>query len=413
VSASAPRPWRGLGAIVILAAAACGAPPPAVETTTITRGEYTDILEIRGDIRARRTTLVAAPRNAGELVILKLARNGSTVKAGDVVAEFDAVTMRRTIADKQSELRSAQAEAEQAKAQGAITLEERQAAVRRATFDVERAKLAIGDVGLVSEIEAERGRLSLADAEQRLREAEAALDALRASQAADATSRARRMAKTQADLERAQEAVRSLAVTAPTDGTVSIMPNYRMSSPMGVAQEFRPGDRTFSGAYVLELPDLTEVLFAARLDEADRGPIRMDQTAVLRADAVADREYHATVREVSVLARVDFSGGWPPPKQFDLTLGIDDTDGRLRPGMSAIARIAVGRLPDVLLVPAKAVFGIDGQNVVFVARRGAFERVPVTVIRRGRDQAAIDGAVREGDTIALARPDEAAAGVGK
>ena len=112
-----------------------------------------------------------------------------------------------------------------------------------------------------------------------------------------------------------------------------------------------------------------------------------------------------------IVENVDLIRSAQPGK--DLTLSIDDTDGRLRPGMSAIARIAVGRMPDVLLVPAKAVFGIDGQNVVFVARRGTFERVPVTVIRRGRDQAAIDGAVREGDTIALARPDEAPSGAGK
>ena len=49
--------------------------------------------------------------------------------------------------------------------------------------------------------------------------------------------------------------------------------------------------------------------------------------------------------DLSVLARVDFSS-WPPVKNFDLKLTFKDADARLRPGMSAMARIVVGRLHD-------------------------------------------------------------------
>jgi multidrug efflux pump subunit AcrA (membrane-fusion protein) len=67
------------------------------ETATVTRGVYTDIVEIRGQVQPVRSTYVTAPYNAGELQIVKMASNGTTVKDGDVVAEFDAVTLRRTI----------------------------------------------------------------------------------------------------------------------------------------------------------------------------------------------------------------------------------------------------------------------------------------------------------------------------
>ena len=51
-------------------------------------------------------------------------RTARRSKTGDVVAEFDAVTLRRTIQEKQSELRSAKAELEQGDAQSKITVEE-------------------------------------------------------------------------------------------------------------------------------------------------------------------------------------------------------------------------------------------------------------------------------------------------
>ncbi len=379
---------------------------PALPTTTVARGTFTDIVEIRGEVRPVRSTLVMAPANAGELLILKIAKNGTAVKAGEVVAEFDAVTMRRTIQEKQSELRGALAELQQAKAQLTITLEERNRAVRRAQFDVEKAQLSLGDVELVGSIEVERSRLALSDAEQRLREAEAAETAAKVAAASDFAARDRRIEKIKGDLARAEHAVTSLVATAPVDGTINILPNYRSASMMGMPAEFRPGDRTYAGAPVLELPDLSSVFLITRLDEADRGRLRVGQTASIRADAVADQEYEASLTEISLLARVDFSGGWPPTKQFDMRITFTNPDARLRPGMSAVARIGVGQIPDVLIVPAKAIFMEGGRPSVYRFSGRQFAAVPVEVIRRDREQAAVKGDLQPGDRIALVSPVE-------
>src|SRR5690349_11260535 len=83
---------------------------PDLPTAEVTRGDFVEIVETRGDVRPLRSIVVTAPYSAGELQILELAANGSTVKKGDVVAKFDALTLRRQVQDKQSELRQAQAE---------------------------------------------------------------------------------------------------------------------------------------------------------------------------------------------------------------------------------------------------------------------------------------------------------------
>lgn len=377
------------------------------ETATVTRGVYTDIVEIRGQVQPVRSTLVTAPFNAGELQILKMASNGTMVKSGDVVAEFDAVTLRRTIQEKQSELRTAKAELTQGEAQSRITVEERQAAVEKGKFEVVKARLSLGEVGLVSEIVAARAKLALADAEQRLREAEASFVSAKANAAADRQTRERRIDKVEAELALAQTRVTALHVKAPVDGTVSILPNFRASMQMGnSAPEFRTGDRVWPGAMILELPDLSSVFLTARIDEADRGKLAVDQPATIRVDAIADRDYQATVSEISVLARIDFTSGWPPPKQFDLEIAIKDPDNRLRPGMSAAARITAGRIPDVILIPSSCIFYEDGKTVVFRLGRRNYEPVPIEIVRRGREQAAIKGPIEPGDRIARTRPGE-------
>ena len=57
---------------------------------------------------------------------------------------------------------------------------------------------------------------------------------------------------------------------------------------------------------------------------------------------IGDRQFQATVADISLLARVDFNSGWPPVKSFEVKIGFQDTDPRIRPGMSATARIGVG-----------------------------------------------------------------------
>src|SRR5687767_9679475 len=62
---------------------------PDLPTIEVKRGEYVDALELRGEIRPLRSVVVSSPMQSGELQILKLAANGTKVKAGDVVVQFD------------------------------------------------------------------------------------------------------------------------------------------------------------------------------------------------------------------------------------------------------------------------------------------------------------------------------------
>jgi multidrug resistance efflux pump len=377
---------------------------PDVPTAAVTRGDFVEIVETRGDVRPFRSIVVTAPFQAGELQILKLAANGVAVRRGDVVAGFEAVTLRRTLQDKQSELRQAQAELDQATEQTKIDAEQDRTGTNKAQYDVRRATIDIGDPELVAAVEVERSKLSLADTEQRLREAETKERANQAAAKADLATRRRKIEKIQADIDLANRGLSSLEVKAPADGTVNILPNYRNSNGNGPAQEFRTGDRAWAGAQILELPDLSSVHMTSHIDESDRGQLKVGQAATVRVDAVPDRTYQATIADISVLARVDFSSGWPPAKNFDLKLSIVDADSRLRPGMSAVARIAVGTIPEMLLVPTGAVFPSEGRLIVYRRTGTRFEALPVEIVRRGREQVAVKGALAPGDHLALAVP---------
>jgi HlyD family secretion protein len=405
---------RGRAALLTVAVAAvaigaycasAGRSQAGVPTTVVTRGEFVDVVELRGDIRPVRSVVLGAPTNSGELQIVRLVKNGTPVRAGDLVVAFDQTSLQRQQTDRRAELKQAEAETDQAQAQARIQEEASATNLMRARFDVERARLDVVDRDFVARIEYERAKLALSDAEQRLKEAEKRQVADVASARTDVLRRQRRQRRIEEDLDRINRAIDSLVVKAPADGTASLMPNPRSGGGSSRnSQDFREGDRAWPGASIVELPDLSSVHLTARLDEADRGRVEVGQDATVHLDAVPDRPYHSTVSKISLLARVDFATSWPPARDFDLELSMADPDVRLKPGMTATVRIAVARHPNTLIVPAKAVTLVNGQPTVFVQRGSSLRPQPVVIARRGREQIAIKSGVDAGDRIAIGNP---------
>lgn len=401
-----------IAAIIVIAAAGIAmnartGSVPSVTTADVTRGDFVDYIQIRGDIRPAKSVVLAAPLQAGgELQIVKLIKNGAAVKKGDIVVEFDATQLKQRLMERQSELKTAEGEINQVVAQQKITAEQRQTELTKAKYDVERAKLDLGKRDLVSRIEYEAAKLSLGDAEQRQKEVEAKILSNKAAAEAELVGKRRRRDKAQFDVERTQQSIDALKLEAPADGTVNILENPRSGGPFGGGGvEFREGDRAWAGASILELPDLSSIHLEARLDESDRGRLKVGQAATVRIEAVPGKDFTAKVDLISVLARVDFSSGWPPVRNFDLGLILDDKDGRIRPGMTATARIAADRLPSVTLVPAETIFQKDGRPVVYRLNGSKFDETSIEIVRRGREQAAVSNGVKPGDKLAVRRPE--------
>ncbi len=373
-------------------------------SAVVTRGEFVDIVELRGEIQPVRSVVLSAPTNAGELQIIRLVKNGTAVRPGDVVVEFDSTSLERSQLDRQAELKQAEAEIDQARAQAHITEEASATNLMKARFDVDRAKFDVVDGPWVARLDYERAKLALDDAQQRLREAEKRQLADQAAAAARVAGRVRRRDRVREDLARIERALGGLQIRAPASGTANVMRNPRSGSTSGSYQDFREGDRAWAGASIVELPDLSSIHLTARLEESDRGRVEVDQPGTVHLDAVADRDYRARVSRISLLARVDFGGSWPPARDFDLELAMADPDSRLKPGMSAAVRVAVGRLAKVLLVPSEAVSLVNGRSTVYCQAGSAFEPRAVAVLRRGREQTALASGVVPGDRVALRKP---------
>jgi RND family efflux transporter MFP subunit len=378
---------------------------PRIPTAEVRRGEFVEYVSVRGNVKALRSIQLAAPSIAGDLQIVKLVPMGTMVKKGDVVVQFDTTTLQATLDQKRSDLKSSDADIDHSRAEARLSKEQQATDLLQARYDVDRAKLDTSKQEILSEIDGAETRLKLTDAEQKYKELQQKDVSTKDSTAADIESKVEKREKSVFDVRLAQRQLASLTMHAPADGMVTIMPNFRARNwtTGGSTPDFKEGDRAWSGAVIAQLPDLNTVRVSARVDESDRGRLKSSQPAIIRIDAIADREFTGSVAEISPLAKLDYSS-WPFTKNFDIALQIQDNDSRIRPGLSASARIAVEKIPDSILVPLGAVFEKDGRSVVYVLSGSTFEERVVEVGRRGRIDLLITKGLKPGERVALKDP---------
>ena len=71
--------------------------------------------------------------------------------------------------------------------------------------------------------------------------------------------------------------------------------------------------------------------------------------------------------------------------------------------MTAVARIATERVPDVVLVPSESIFQRDGAPIVYKLDGSLFVETPIEICRRGKEQAIVTRASRPVTELRRAR----------
>ena len=386
---------------LIFGALRLASPAVKVSTADVKRKEFVDYLEVKGEIKALRSVTIAAPYGAGDLQILKLAANSAQVKKGDVLVEFDDTTVKQKLAQDQSALKSAEAEINQSRAAARLKAEQDLTDVMAAKFAAQKSRLDASKQEIVSVIEGEEAKLKVADAEQKVKETEAKLNADQTAAAADLASKQQKHDQAEFQVQQDVRSLAMLTLRAPLDGVVALQNHWQ---PQGGSTPFKQGDRAWPGAAIAELPDPSTLKISARVEEAERGQLKVGQTGTVRVEAVPDGSFEGRVDTISPTASLDFNAGWPVPRNFSVEVALAKGDARLAPGMGAVVRVAVDRVSDGIVIPSAALFRKAGRTVAYVRRGSKFEETTVEVLRRSGDEALVSKGLQPGQQLALKDP---------
>jgi HlyD family secretion protein len=349
-------------------------------------GEFVISITRSGEIKALRSLTISAPSVGGKLLITRLIPEGTVVKKGDLIVEFDQTELLERLESAKRDLTAAEAELDLTEAKNELRDRELEEEIRKKEIEARKAE---GESAI--EVENARRELELA----------------RVKYETEAKIMRSEVVKTEVQIARARERVSSaerslqdLSVTAPGPGIVVHEKVWKGGQQVKVQE----GDSPWPMQPIVSLPDLTTLYVATDIDETDISRIAVGMPCLLTLEAYPDTSYQSRISTIGNLARSEYYTGGP--NVFDVSVQPDSIDSRMRPGMKTKVEIIAVVLNDVVSVPIESVFEKEGRPIVYVRSGGSFEEREVDLGRRNDTHIVIRSGLEGTEDVALMDPME-------
>ena len=359
------------------------------------RGDLADRVLLTGTLAAIEAVEFRAPRTPMWTVPIRwLAEDGTAVKAGDRVLEFDTSSFVRTLAEQRLLFLDAELQLRAYDDVSALDLAQKAFALESHRIVLAKAKLlASVPADLLEARKAQERQLELKRAEVALANAEKDLAAAKAATSLERQVKQIELDKTKAKIADAEKAIRDLVLSAPRDGVVVIGEHPWME------RKFQVGESVQPGWTIVSLPDFSAGMeVRAELSDVDDGRVSVGMTGTCTLDAYPGEPTPCEVKTIMPVASAQNGESLRRGFALVLALGKVDTE-RMRPGMSVKVELARPPLAGAILVPRGAVvLGADGRSQVRLAG-GALRDVQLGPCNA--QSCAVTSGVSDGEAVAV------------
>lgn len=315
----------------------CGYLIPALLATLLPVSLHAATLRIDGEVYALEKSSLMPPviDRMWNFNISRLAPDGEPVKEGDVVLAFDGNQLVQQLTEKQSQLQEKQRQlenldldlAERQRNESLLTAEA-QAALDKAQRKTEQPRELIAGLQYDKLVE-ERTR-----AQRRM-----ALISKREGLAAEQRRQEQRLVKSelaqlQADVDRLQQSLASLNLTAPRSGVM-------MHKSSWSGEKFDVGSQVWRGQTIAEIPDANALAVRAELPERDLLRVAVGVPARIVVEGGGGGVHQGKVSSIGRTVRS--KSQVQPIPIVDVEIRLDDAAARLRPGQAVRVELL---LPD-------------------------------------------------------------------
>ena len=365
------------------------------ETVLAARRTLRSQVQATGLVRARTGAEVKVGARISGRVERLFANVGERVKRGDPIARLDARDLRARLARAEADLAAARAQAglvrrgarEEEIAEAEAALAQADAEARLATAQEGRTR-ALAAKEYVGQEEADRAQRDLEVARAKAESARSRLALVRNKALPEDIALANaRVLQAEAARDEAAALLSYATIAAPIDGVIAQV----------TTQEGETVSAGLNAPTFVTLIDLERLEVAAYVDEVDVGRVRPGQRATFTVDAFPDAEFTGAVTAVYPRAVIQSN-----VVNYITTIAIENSQGRLKPDMTATVTIALDERADVVALPDKALRRERGKTVVRVEGPGGPTSRDVKVGLRGGGYVEIVSGVVDGERVVLA-----------
>jgi len=371
----------------------------AGQEAVVTRRLVEDVFLLSGELSAVRQASIVAPRGEA-LQIRWMAEDGTDVKEGERVIEFDAARLIQSIEELRLKVRQAENERESRARAVVAEADGKRVAVDKADVEAKKARIdAAVPRELRPAVEWAKFQATAAEKEATLQKARLDQEAFRTSSRSDLEVLRRGEEKARRELEVAEKALLATSVRAPRSG-IFLSGNFWQWGPEG-PRKLQPGDTVWPNFPVASIPDPTEMEVSAALSEVDHGRIGAGMKTRCILDTYPDRVFEGRIENVgAVAAEAGRSFGLSTARTgFPVRVSLAVTDPIMRPGLSVRVEVLRAAWPQALVVPRHAVHFEKEQAVV--VRKGLGGRTVVRVAGCTLVECVVESGLKEGDHVLI------------
>ncbi|MEO5720812.1 MAG: efflux RND transporter periplasmic adaptor subunit [Chthoniobacterales bacterium] len=257
-----------------------------------------------------------SPEVAGEITELPV-DDGSAVKKGDLLLKIKPDSYKALLDGQQAAISSAQAMNLQMKA-----------AAAKAEADSKRSQ-DLYTKKMISESE-------FVNAQTAYEVAKANFD-----------SSVHDIERAEAGSSQARDQLSKTTIYSPIDGMVTVLNSKQGERVVATNQ--------FAGTEVMRVADLTQMEAHVDVNENDVVTVKKGDKAIVTIDAYGDRKFTGVVGQIANSGNTTGAGTQEEVTNFEVKIRLDNTDVRLRPGLSCTADIQTNIVTDAIAVPMQSV----------------------------------------------------------
>ena len=357
-------------------------------------------IQAPGELQARRSEKIKGPeglRSVGlyQVTIANLVTEGTVVKQGQFIASLDRTEMDGKIKDSQTEIDKIVTQLDQAKIDTAIEMRDLRDQLVNVRFSMKEKELSLELSKYEPEAIKQQARLDLERSQRDLDQLENKLSLTKEKSIAKIEEINASFRQQELKLNRLLELQGQMTVTAPKDGMVIYARDW--DGKKGPGSQISAWDPV-----IAELPDLSEMITKAYINEVDITKVLPGQKAKVSVDAFPGKEFEGIVLTKANIGEQlrNFD-----TKVFEVIILLSSIDSLLRPAMTTGLNISVDSIPTCLQVPLEAI-QVDSVSFVYKRTKTAYVKQEVVTGPSNDLSICIAAGLQAGDQVSLNAPGE-------
>jgi HlyD family secretion protein len=364
------------------------------EVFTVMSGSFTQSIRQTGELVALKASFIPMPdidwQYGYQFKIIGLADHGKIVHKGDSIIKLDAASVYKFIIEREDMLENELADAKKQVVQSENNIQDlnaqlksEQAAYDLKKLEVERSKFDTDVKKRITELEFQQETIKLNKVKRNL-DLKPKLDDF------DRHIQRIKVVQRQNELNNAKETLKLFLLRSPLDGIFQVAVNDWTDNP----QMWKVGDTPYQGQILASIPDVTWMKVKTYINESDVKRVHKGMKVIVRLDAMPSVPFNGSITEISKICVAR-----DKEKVFNVIVGINESDLRLKPGMTVNCEYILYESDKNMFVPNSCLLKERGHSYIFLKKGGSVRKVEIQAGASNINHTIITGDVKPGQKL--------------